>query len=293
MMRADLYADIYAKEDTYWWHVGKRLLVQSVINRYFKPSTLDPLPVRVLDVGCGAGRVLQMLTEYGQVYGTDLSSLALEFCRKRGFNGVCQANIIEGLPFPNASFDLITALDVVEHLHDDAAGLRNLWQALKPGGLLVVSVPAYQFMFSYWDEMLGHQRRYTRLTLLARLEQAGFVIEKSSYTNTATLLPAVTFRLFKSIWLRMRPSRNPLKVRPVAANQVETDFVDLPAPLNRLLIKVYQLEAVLLRVTRLPFGLAVIAVARKPLEQLAVVSYAGADTVGEVLTSPKIEALKT
>ncbi len=290
MMRADLYADIYAKENTYWWHVGKRLLVQSVISRYFKPSASDSTPVRVLDVGCGAGRVLQMLSEYGQVYGTDLSSLALEFCRKRGFEGVCQADIIEGLPFPNATFDLITALDVVEHLQDDAAGLRNLWQALKPGGLLVVSVPAYQFMFSYWDEMLGHQRRYTQHSLLTRLEQAGFVAEKSSYTNTVTLLPAVTFRLFKGIWLRVRPTVKPLRAGYVAVNEAETDFVDLPASLNHLLIKVYELEAALVRVTRLPFGLAVLVAARKPLSQMASVNHTEAEAMDKVLTPLKIKA---
>ena len=290
MMRADLYADIYTKEDTYWWHVGKRLLVQAVISRYFKPATPDSTLVRVLDVGCGAGRVLQMLTEYGQVYGTDLSSLALEFCRKRGFNGVCQADIIEGLPFPVETFDLITALDVVEHLQDDAAGLRNLWQALKPGGLLIVSVPAYQFMFSYWDEMLGHHRRYTRRNLLPRLEQAGFVVEKSSYTNTATLLPAVAFRLVKSIWLRVRPNKTSATLTHQAVNEAETDFVDLPGLLNRLLIMVYKLEAALVRVTSLPFGLAVLAVACKPLAQPVTSRYSGSDIGGEVLRPQKIEA---
>jgi 2-polyprenyl-3-methyl-5-hydroxy-6-metoxy-1,4-benzoquinol methylase len=212
-----------------------------------------------------------MLAEYGQVYGTDLSGLALEFCAKRGFKGVCQANIIEGLPFPEASFDVITALDVIEHLKDDHAGLYNLWQVLKPGGLLIVSVPAYQFLFSYWDEMLGHERRYTTHSMQARLEQAGFEIERATYSNSAILIPAATFRLLKGLFLRRQKNKTKdANTVTQALNEAETDFVPLPALLNQFLIQFYRAEASLIPYIGLPFGLAVLVAARKPLHDSTV-----------------------
>lgn len=256
MMRADLYGDIYHKEDTYWWHVGKRLLVRSLITKYLRPL---PGQIRSLDVGCGAGRVLQMLAEYGPVYGTDLSSLALRFCRQRGFNEVCQADIVAGLPFPKDSFDLITALDVIEHLEDDATGLQSLWEALKPGGLLIVSVPAYQFMFTYWDKILGHQRRYTVKTMRERLLKAGFEVERISYSNMTILAPVMAIRLVKELLLRSK------KEQEGDALPAESDFIAVPKFLNRALIKVYEAENALLQRAPLPFGLAVLAAARKPV----------------------------
>ena len=257
-------SDIYDKEDTYWWHVGKRLLVQNLIKQYLGAKGSEQ--VRALDVGCGAGRVLQMLSEHGQAFGTDLSQLALEFCQKRGFREVCQADMIAGLPFPASSFDLITALDVVEHLEDDGAGLRNLWEALKPGGLLIVSVPAYQFMFSYWDDNLGHKRRYTLGSLQRELLAANFKIEKISYSNTSILFPAVTFRLLKGLWLRFKKQPEPEQVIEMEALEAETDFVSVPKFLNNFLIKLYQVESSVIGRWRLPCGLAVLAAARKPLE---------------------------
>lgn len=254
-MRADLYGDIYHKEDTYWWHVGKRLLVRSLIERYLRSL---PGEVRSLDVGCGAGRVLQMLAEYGRVYGTDLSGLALRFCRQRGFNEVCQADIIAGLPFPEGSFDLITALDVIEHLEDDATGLRSLWEALKPGGLLIVSVPAYQFMFTYWDKILGHQRRYTVKTMQNCLLEAGFEIERISYSNMSILAPVMAVRLIKGLLLRFKGQKQAETI------EAESDFMPVPPALNKVLIKVYEAENSLLQRFPLPFGLAVLAAARKP-----------------------------
>jgi predicted SAM-dependent methyltransferase len=164
------------------------------------------------------------------------------------------------LPFADRTFEIATALDVIEHLDDDYLALKEMWRVMKPGGILIVSVPAYKFLWTYWDDILGHRRRYTTKMLREVAVRAGFRVRKLSYSNALTLAPAMAVRVIKSALYRAA-SRNG---KP---RDAKTDFMMLPRPLNSALISYYNLESRVLRRGRLPFGLSVVAVLQRPSER--------------------------
>lgn len=253
-MRLDLYEDLYVKEHTHWWHVGKRAIVYGLLRKYMPPGSRDTR--RALDLGCGAGLNLERLSKYAEATGTDYYEEALHFCRRRGFNRLCKADAAN-LPFAAESFDIVTALDVIEHLDDDAVALRELWRVMRPGGILIVSVPAYRFLWTYWDDILGHRKRYTTGMMREAAASAGFRVRKVSYSNALILLPAVMVRIGKSLLLKVA-SRNGKSSEP------GSDFIEVPRPVNGALVGYYRLEAAWLRRGGLPFGLSVVCVAEKP-----------------------------
>jgi SAM-dependent methyltransferase len=255
-MRQDLYYDLYIKEQDYWWHVGKRAIVYSLLDRYLPDSRGRER--RALDLGCGTGLNLDHLARYARPTGTDFSEEALAFCRERGHTSLAKADAAE-LPFPDGFFDIITALDVIEHLDDDHAGLTELKRVLRPGGLLIVSVPAYKVLWTYWDDILGHRRRYTTGMMRKAMEKAGLRVRKVSYSNALILAPVVLVRLLKTLLQKRAQLRNENK-------DPETDFMPVPGWVNRLLIKYYHVEARFIGRSRLPFGLSVVCVAQKGRE---------------------------
>jgi SAM-dependent methyltransferase len=255
-MREDLYRDLYEKEHTHWWHIGKRGIEFALLRRFLpKGKQADR---RALDLGCGTGLNIEQMSRYAEVTGTDYVEEALHFCLARGHKRLCKADAAL-LPFKDGYFDIATALDVIEHLDDDLVALEELYRVMKPGGLLIVSVPAYKFLWTYWDDILGHRRRYTTGMLGKVMEQAGFTVRKLSYSNLLILLPAVLVRMVKSLLLKSAR-------RSGKASDPESDFMTLPGPLNSLLIAYYRLEAWVLQRARLPFGLSVVCVAQRPYE---------------------------
>jgi SAM-dependent methyltransferase len=253
-MRLDLYEDLYVKEHTHWWHIGKRAIVYGLLRKFMPPGTRQNR--RALDLGCGAGLNLERLSKYAVTTGTDYYEEALRFCRRRGFTRLCKADAAN-LPFEPESFDIVTALDVIEHLDDDRVALRELWRVMRPGGVLIVSVPAYRFLWTYWDDILGHRRRYTTGMMRDAVSSAGFRVRQLSYSNALILMPAVLVRIGKSLLLRAS-SRNGEQREP------GSDFIEVPGPLNNALVGYYKLEAAWLRRGGLPFGLSVVCVAQKP-----------------------------
>lgn len=253
-MRHDLYEDLYIKEQDYWWHVGKRAIVYSLLDRYL-PKGKTKEERRALDLGCGAGLNLDHLAEYAQPVGTDFSEEALRFCLARGHKMLCKADAAH-LPFGDREFNIITALDVVEHLDDDLVALTELKRTMRRGGLLIVSVPAYPALWSYWDDILGHRRRYTVPAMRRVVEQAGLRVRKASYSNTAILAPTVAVRVLKSV-------RQQAAGRSGDGSDPETDFMPVPSIVNQALIKYYEWEASTLARRKLPFGLSVVCVAQR------------------------------
>jgi len=231
-------------EDHHWWFVARRNLICTALRRYV--STPKPL---VLDIGCGTGGTLDRLREFATPVGLDLEPLALSLCRERGHEALVLASAT-ALPFGEGTFDAVVALDVLEHIPDDGAAAVELARVLKPGGMAVITVPAYRSLWSGHDVALMHQRRYRSEEVRRLLEGAGLEVKRLSYT-VAALLPAV--------WV-VRKLQNALagKAEPKA------DAKPTAEPLNGLLRRLLDLETQLVLRGSLPFGLTVFAVVQKP-----------------------------
>jgi SAM-dependent methyltransferase len=245
------YERMYRLEDTYWWFVGRHRLVEGLIAaRYGRPRTQpQPHSLSILDVGCGTGAMSARLLKWGNVVSADFSPLALEFSRRRGLNHLLGADAMR-LPLASHRFDLITVMDVLEHLPDDQAALCEFFRVLKPGGRVIATVPAYQHLWSEHDVALMHHRRYTRTQVGERFRSAGFQVEKLSHTMT-TLYPIVSLQ-------RRLNARKPPHDPPHAAMPL------FPAPVNSLLTGLFALENAVARNVNLPFGVTIMCVAVKP-----------------------------
>jgi SAM-dependent methyltransferase len=247
-LRPDFYSEYRQAEEHHWWFAGRRRILLSVLEGAL-PAEPIPGSRQILDVGCGTGMMLSELTRYGDAFGVDASEDALEACRSRGLKQVQRADS-PPLPFERESFDVITVLDVLEHLDDDVGMLGDLHRLLRPGGLLLVTVPAYMFLWGPHDEINEHRRRYTEPQLRRGLVEAGFRASRTTYFNTLLFPPIAALRLLR----RLRGSR-----AKAASDLAATP----PGLVDLILTRVFGLEAVLLRHFDLPFGVSVLATATK------------------------------
>jgi SAM-dependent methyltransferase len=231
-------------EDRHWWYRGRRRLLNRVIAHLGLPAD-----ARILDAGCGSGRNMVELSRYGQVSGIELSPTSVEAARERSVGAVATGSIAE-MPFAEDSFDLAVCLDVIEHLDDDRAALAELRRVVAPGGALLVTVPAYQWLWSSHDVVNHHRRRYTKTTLLYAAGGAGWRYERATYFNSLLLPVAIALRTLE----RLRP----------ASGETSLDLWVPPAPLNRLLEQPLHVEAAIIGHNghALPAGLSLLAVLR-------------------------------
>ena len=246
-MRKDLYLDLYQKEESYWWHVGRRKLAFTLLQKYVFDSGLkNP----IMDAGCGTGGNMEVLQKFGQVFGVDKEEAALSFCRKRGLKNLYLADITKTLPFEDSYFSLVTGFDMLEHVKDDEKALKEFFRVLKPGGILFLTTPAHPFLWSEWDEVCGHQRRYRKNELKQKIKKTGFKIKRFSSSNFFIFPMAVSVRKLKESLIPQRQGYS-------------TDFMPLPESINNFLIAIYRLEAKLLVNFNLPVGLSYIVLAEK------------------------------
>lgn len=238
------YERMYRYEDHYWWFVSRRELVDSLVGRL----PLPPKPV-IVDVGCGTGATAVLLQRYGMVIGVDISSLALSWSRKRGLTNLL-LSAAERLPIVDNSVDVIIATDILEHLDDDVAVLKEFYRVLKPGGYVVVTVPAYSILWSEHDLALMHRRRYVARVLAKRGRLAGFEVIRLTYALFFLFPLALVMRL--------------LKRTPPPHKEPEAQLPPLPEWLNRFLIRFQRVETSLLHRCNFPWGVSVVAVLRKP-----------------------------
>lgn len=242
------YDLMFRIEQTYWWYTGRRALVVNLLRRWLRPVA----PLAVLDVGCGTGANLLALRVLGETAGCDVSPAAVEYCRARGLAGVVLQEL-DRLPFPEARFDLVTCLDVIEHIEDDVAMMREIGRVLKPGGAVLFTTPAHKALWSVHDESVHHKRRYARRELTDKLRAAGLAPARLTYLNGLLLPLIVPVR-----WLRDKV------VRPKG---VTSDFnLDLPAWMNAAFDLIFRSEWLWLRFAPLPLGLSLCALARKPTD---------------------------
>jgi SAM-dependent methyltransferase len=243
-MQSHHYPILYQVEDTHWWYVGRRRIIQSLVEKI--SATLNTPDPRILDVGCGTGANLKMLAAYGQAEGVDISPQAVDFCRERGLDSVA-LGAAEHLPHDDDSFDLVTALDVIEHLDDDVAGLREMRRVLRRDGRILIFVPAFMFLWGVQDDVSNHRRRYTLPGLLEAVEAAGFAVEWSSYANISFFLPVLAVRSVMR-WLGLRAA---------------TEYGINISLLNGLFSRLFAAERFVLKGGKLPFGVSAVCIARR------------------------------
>jgi SAM-dependent methyltransferase len=242
-MREAAYREHYAVEDEHWWFRGRWAVVEALLSRI----ELPPRP-RILDAGCGTGGNLQRYSRLGEAWGVDPSPEAVSFCQERGLNQVRQAGL-ESLPFEQGEFDLIAATDVIEHIEAEQEALRELWRVAAPGAALLLTAPAYMWLWSDEDDNLHHKRRYTRPRLRQAVEQSGWETRIATYFNSILLGPiALAKRL------------------PQGSSDRKADLERTPAGLNGPLSAPMRFEAALIRRgASLPAGVSVGIVCRKPV----------------------------
>ncbi|HRF59481.1 MAG TPA: methyltransferase domain-containing protein [Fimbriimonadaceae bacterium] len=248
-MQTEEYTRMFEHEDTYWWFVGRRRLALRLLaqaKQLLLGQTKKDL--KVLDIGCGTGAVLTQLSSQHEAIGLDFSQLALEFCGKRGLENLVLANA-EQIPMEDNTVDAVVALDIYEHIPNDVRAFEETFRVLRPGGHLVLSVPAFRFLWGPHDVALMHFRRYTKREMRRRLEDAGFKVERISY-SVFFLFPALVMTRLAA---KLRRGDAKVQIAPV------------PNWTNRLFIKLQEAEAKWIQRTGgFPWGSSVVAVAKKP-----------------------------
>ena len=235
-MNEEEYERMFVLEDFYWWFRGRRKIVLSAL-KGIKAE-------KILDVGCGTGGNLNLFN--GFVVGLDISLQALKLAKKRKPNAILCQGEAENLPFHNESFDLVLALDLLEHLQDDVKGLREMYRVLKKGGNVLITVPAYKFLWSEHDEALHHFRRYSKSEIKVKMEEVGFTITFLSFAIVLPFFPIALFRLLQRLARRT-------ETKP------KTSLIILPPLLNELLYRILLGEAKLIeRGISFPFGVSII-----------------------------------
>src|SRR3954451_15147209 len=239
MDRAEFQA-MLELDERHWWYRGRRRVVRAVLNDLPLQSS-----TRLLDAGAGSGRTLDELAVYGRATGIELDPDGVEAARDRGHD-VARAPI-EAIPHPDASFEVVTCLDVLEHTRDDVRSLHELRRVTRPGGFLVLTVPAYPRLWSRHDVVNRHYRRYTRRSLRAAADEAGWKVERMTSFNAAYLLPAAAVRM----------------ARRSANGDDGSELALTPIALDRVLELPLRAEAALIaRGVPLPAGLSLLAVLR-------------------------------
>jgi SAM-dependent methyltransferase len=240
------YANIARSEGAHWWYAGMRAIAAGWLRGL--PLGRAPAPARILDAGCGAGGGLDWLSAFGRTYGADLHPLALRLASARGRPPLARADV-QALPFASRAFDAVASFEVLCQLPEgrDVAALREFARVLRPGGWLLLRLPAHPWLRGAHDLCVRTRHRYSRAEVLAKLRDAGLVPVRASYANALLLLPAALWRLLQRA-LRRPPA---------------SDVRMPPAPLNALLAALLLAEGRWLRGRDLPVGLSVLALARK------------------------------
>ena len=232
------------QDQRHWWFVARRRILAEVVRRVVQP----PKRARVLEVGCGTGHNLAMLGEFGKLDACELDAIARGMASDRLGRPVLEARLPDLSMFKAGSYDLIALLDVLEHVPDDLGSLKAIRRLLKPGGALVLTVPANKWMWSAHDVAHHHFRRYTKGELARLFRQAGYDIKLHSYFNTL-LFPAVAAARL---------------IGKLRGNETADDA--MPGNrVNEILNKVFGSEAGLIGRLPMPFGVSLIAVLRRPL----------------------------
>lgn len=244
-MQQHTYAIMDEVEGSHWWFVGRRAILESFLKQIIQDLKSGIQNPKILDVGCGTGANIQMLAQYGEAEGVDVSDDALEFCRQKGLNA--QKGLAETLPYADETFDITTALDVVEHLEDDIAGLKEMFRVTKRGGYSLIFVPAFMWLWGVQDDISNHQIRYTKDQIVERLKAAGYSIERATYANWTFFGPILAGRTIMRL----------TGIKPESENNITV------SALNGVFGKLFGAERFWLQNFNFPFGVSIVVVAKK------------------------------
>jgi len=241
-MEKEDYQTTYDNERAYWWYQARAEIVEHVFRKRVLTRN-----AHILNLGCGTGLISQRFAKYGFILGLDQSADALGFCARNALTDLARADAAS-LPLRDSCFDACLAFDVIEHVRDHLGVVAEISRVLKPGGQLILTVPAFQWMWSDMDDH-GHFRRYNKTQVNALLSGAGL---------RATILSYYNFFLFPLALIQR------FKERIFQRKKVPGDFLPaLPPVINRLFFGIFQAEKELLGRMPLPFGLSILALARK------------------------------
>jgi SAM-dependent methyltransferase len=242
-MDSEYLSRYYELERNHWWFkIREKIILQQL-----RGSGLGTVPLSILNLGAATGRSTEVLQSFGQVTSVEIDPKACQFLRDQLKIEVFEASVT-ALPFPDQSFDLICAFDVIEHVEEDGLAIRELKRVCKRGGKLYLTVPAYPFLWSQHDRINHHYRRYTAKSL-KRLVSNEFTIQYISYFNTVLFIPIAALRLFRKAGLSKKPPRSDFEGKGILSS----------AFLNRAWSRLFGLELFLLRHIRLPFGVSLLA----------------------------------
>jgi ubiquinone/menaquinone biosynthesis C-methylase UbiE len=241
-MKKSEYAQMAARESTYWWHIGRLRIVDEQLSKISSNKRL-----KILNIGCGTGGTVTVLERHGEVTNVDVSREAIKFLKAKGHDGI----LVNGakLPFRDGQFDLVVAMDVLEHIEYDQESLAEWRRVLQDKGNVLITVPAYSWLWSGHDISLHHWRRYTKSKLVWDLKKVSMRPVKSTYAISFSLPLVAGFRML-----------NKLIGKEI---DDESSYVDLPAPINSLFTALLTIESRWLKTFSLPAGTTVIGIFRK------------------------------
>ena len=248
-MDPEIYCQMREVEDTHWWFAARRLIIATIIT-----SLNLPPESKILDVGCGTGGNFEMLSRFGAVTGVEEDEMAITLCESRDSAIVRKGRIPDDLSCLTEEFDLIILLDVLEHIEDELAALKSLSPHLSPNGVIIITVPAFPFLWSDHDEQHHHKRRYRYSTLKHVIQESGFRLCHMTHFNTWLFPVIAVVRLFR----RLKPSKVTGRDNIVPSTWV-----------NKILKAIFSSERHLVTRFRLHFGTSILAIAKKNREKQA------------------------
>lgn len=241
------YKNIFENEERHFFYVANHNIILSLLKKYLKTSQKI---LKILDAGCGTGYLAKRLEKYGQVWGIDINPYAISFAKRRGVK--VKKSSVTKIPFQTNNFDVVVSVDVIYHkeVRDDKKAIREFLRVLKPGGILILRVPANKWLKLTHDRHVHTRERYDKKELRNKLIKVGFRIEKLSFVNSLLLPIAVIQQIWENIF---QPESTSSAIGP------------LPSLINKTLTHFLSIERDILLKIDLPFGIGLIAVCRKPL----------------------------
>lgn len=247
-MEKNEYKTMYNLEKDYWWFVGKQKIVNLFLMQYFRRKIKTASPI--LDIGCGTGKTLNTLNKFGKGFGIEISKEALIFLKYNKTPRIIQTDVNGNLPIKNNTFSAVTCLDVLEHVENDDELIAEILRVCKYNGHILITVPAFNLLWSRHDVSLHHKRRYRIDQLIEMFSNYDVEIVKSSYFNFLLFVPILLFRKLSPLFYK-NPKTNS-----------DLNFM-LPKWVNETLKTIYLFEIFLLKKLRYPFGVSLMIIIKK------------------------------